>query len=105
MAALAGLVCDMKLDIWSLKRQEDSLDLLMQFIADLLLKHSQTDALDACLRALVHCTTQANNTIQVCHRCSGQHSIDITTLIKIFPLFRLHNQSGFCENFPVGSTM
>ena len=66
VAALAGLVCDMKLDIWSLKRQEDSLELLLQLVADLLLKHTQPDALDACLRTLVHCTTQGNDTIQVC---------------------------------------
>jgi hypothetical protein len=66
VAALAGLVRDMKLDIWSLKRQEDSLESLLQLIADLLLKHSQLDALDACLRTLAHCTTQGNDTIQVC---------------------------------------
>ncbi len=37
----------------------------MQLLAELVLKHTDAAALDACLRSLAHCASQGSDTIQV----------------------------------------
>jgi hypothetical protein len=62
----------MKLDIYSLKRQEDGLEALLQLLANLLLKQTDVHALDACARSLFHCATHCSESFQVrqlMHKC------------------------------------
>lgn len=58
-------VRDLKLDIFSLKRQEEGLEALVQQIADLLVKHSADDVIEACSQTLQHCAAQGPDAFKV----------------------------------------
>ncbi len=66
VAALVNMVRDLKLDIFSLKRQEEGLEALVQQIADLLVKHSSEDVIEACTQTLQHCAAHGPDAFKVC---------------------------------------
>ena len=65
VAALVSMVRDLKLDIFSLKRQEEGLEALVQQIADLLIKHSTEDVIGACSQTLQHCAAHGPDAFKV----------------------------------------
>ena len=64
-AALIALARELKLDLFSLQRQEAGLASLLGLVAELLFKHADAGAVDACLRTLLHCATSGPDTLQV----------------------------------------
>lgn len=60
-----GLLRDLKLDIFSLKRQEEGLEALVQQVAELLGKHSATEVLQACSATLQHCAAHGPDAFKV----------------------------------------
>lgn len=60
-----NMVRDLKLDIFSLKRQEEGLEALVQQIADLLIKHSAEDVIEACSQTLQHCAAHGPDAFKV----------------------------------------
>ena len=65
VAALVGMVRDLKLDIFSLKRQEEGLEALVLQIAELLVKHSDEDVIEACSLTLQHCAAHGPDAFKV----------------------------------------
>ena len=65
VAALVNLVKDLKLDIFSLKRQDEGLQSLVQQVAELLTKHSEAAVMDACARTLQHCAAHGPDAFKV----------------------------------------
>ena len=67
VAALVDMVRDLKLDIFSLKRQEEGLEALAQQIAELLAKHSDGRVIEACAQTLQHCAAAGPDVFKVSH--------------------------------------
>ena len=65
VAALVTLVRDLKLAIFSLKRQDEGLQSLVQQVAELLTKHSEAAVMDACSRTLQHCAAHGPDAFKV----------------------------------------
>ena len=65
VAALAGMVPALRLEVFALQRQETGLTSLLVLLRDLLLKHPQPDTERACLAALVHAAAAAPDDAQV----------------------------------------
>ena len=65
VVALVSMVRDLKLDIFSLKRQEEGLEALVQQIADLLIKHLAGDVIEACSQTLQHCAAHGPDAFKV----------------------------------------
>lgn len=61
------MVRDLKLDIFSLKRQEEGLEALAQQIAELLAKHSDGGVIEACAQTLQHCAAAGPDVFKVFH--------------------------------------
>lgn len=64
-ASLVALARELKLDLFSLQRQEAGLAALLGLVAELLFKHADAATVDACLRTLLHCATSGPDTLQV----------------------------------------
>lgn len=71
--ALVGIIPDLNMDMYSLKRQEAGFEALLRAVAEVLLKHVDPDTVAHCARTLVHCTQHGPQATQVCesHRCSA----------------------------------
>ncbi|KAL3143333.1 hypothetical protein ABBQ38_002169 [Trebouxia sp. C0009 RCD-2024] len=54
--ALVGIIPDLNMDMYSLKRQEAGFEALLRAVAEVLLKHVDPDTVAHCARTLVHCT-------------------------------------------------
>lgn len=69
VAALVNLVRDLKLDIFSLKRQDEGLQSLVQQVAELLTKHSEAAVMHACALTLQHCAAHGPDAFKVRTYC------------------------------------
>ncbi len=63
-AALVALARELKLEVFSLQRQEDALGALLGLVAELLFKYADAAVVDACTRTLLHCATSGPDTLQ-----------------------------------------
>jgi hypothetical protein len=63
-AALVALARELKLEVFSLQRQEDALGALLALVAELLFKYADAAVVDACTRTLLHCATSGPDTLQ-----------------------------------------
>lgn len=66
VAPLAALVQRLKLEVYSLKREEGEHEALLGLLADLALKQREDDAISECLASLHHCATEGPDTLRVC---------------------------------------
>ena len=64
-SALVGIIPDLNVDMYSLKRQEAGFEALLRAVAEVLLKHVEPDTVAHCARTLVHCTQHGPQAIQV----------------------------------------
>ena len=64
-SALVGIIPDLNMDMYSLKRQEAGFEALLRAVAEVLLKHVDPDTVAHCARTLVHCTQHGPQAIQV----------------------------------------
>ena len=60
-----GIIPDLNMDMYSLKRQEAGFEALLRAVAQVLLKHVDPDTVAHCARTLVHCTQHGPQAIQV----------------------------------------
>ncbi|KAK9814838.1 hypothetical protein WJX72_012382 [[Myrmecia] bisecta] len=58
-AALVSILRDLKLDIFSLKRQEAGFEALLRVVADVQSKHVDREVVDECTKTLVYCAHEA----------------------------------------------
>ena len=63
--ALVGIIPDLNLDMYSLKRQEAGFESLLRAVSQVLMKHVEPDTVAYCAHTLVHCTHQGPHAIQV----------------------------------------
>ncbi len=66
VAPLAALVQRLKLEVYSLKREEGEHGVLLGLLADLALKQREDAAISECLASLHHCATEGPDTLRVC---------------------------------------
>jgi hypothetical protein len=66
VAPLAALVQRLKLEVYSLKREEGEHGVLLGLLADLALKLREDAAISECLASLHHCATEGPDTLRVC---------------------------------------
>ena len=64
-SALVGIIPDLNMDMYSLKRQEAGFEALLRVVAEVLLKHVDPDTVAHCARTLLHCTQHGPHAIQV----------------------------------------
>lgn len=60
-----GIIPDLNMDMYSLKRQEAGFEALLRAVAEVLLKHVDPDTVAHCARTLVHCTQHGPQATQV----------------------------------------
>ena len=63
--ALVGIIPDLNIDMYSLKKQEARFEALLRAVAEVLLKHVDPDTVAHCARTLVHCTQHGPQATQV----------------------------------------
>ena len=56
---------DLKLEIFSLKRDEAGLEEILVLVASLATKHALPETISQCLRSLVHCASSGPDSLQV----------------------------------------
>ena len=64
--ALASILQHLKLEIFSLKRDEETLEDILAAVASLLQKHGDPKSIRHCCLALSHCADSEGDTLQVC---------------------------------------
>ncbi|XP_073008392.1 sister-chromatid cohesion protein 3 isoform X1 [Typha latifolia] len=64
ISPLIEIVLLLKLEIYSLKRQEQNFKVSLELIADAFFKHGEKDALRSCIKAITFCSTEGQADLQ-----------------------------------------
>lgn len=64
IAPLVDIIVYMNLELYSLKRQEQSFKMVLQLVKEAFLKHGEKDALRSCVKAINFCSTESRGELQ-----------------------------------------
>ncbi|KAK6260161.1 STAG - like 1 [Theobroma cacao] len=64
ISSLVEIIVYMNLELYSLKRQEQSFKTVLQLIKDAFFKHGEKDALRSCVKAIKFCSTESRGELQ-----------------------------------------
>nr|CAD1829659.1 unnamed protein product [Ananas comosus var. bracteatus] len=64
ISPLVEIVLLLKLEMYSLKRQEQNFKVILQLIADAFFKHGEKDALRSCIKSIAFCSTESQADLQ-----------------------------------------
>ncbi|XP_010244638.1 PREDICTED: sister-chromatid cohesion protein 3 isoform X2 [Nelumbo nucifera] len=62
--SLVEIILYFKLELYSLKRQEQNFKTVLQLIKDAFFKHGEKDALRSCVKAIIFCSTESQGELQ-----------------------------------------